>query len=334
MSFKVGINGFGRIGRMIFRSIAERSDLELEVVAINDLTDGKTLGHLLKYDSVHGPFDGSIESGENDIYVDGKKIKIFSEKIPKKLPWQKLGVDVVVESTGFFVDGDKAAEHLSAGAKKVLITAPAKNVDATIVLGVNDHLLKSSHRIISNASCTTNCLAPMASVLHKNFNVLRGCMTTIHAYTSDQQIIDYPHSDLRRSRSGAVSMIPTITGAAKAIGEVIPGLEGRLNGMAVRVPVPNVSMVDFVAQVEQTPTVDEVNQVFSKVAEGKLKGIIEYCDDPIVSVDLVHNAASCIFDSQITMIVDDGLVKICGWYDNEWGYSNRCVDLIERFSEI
>tara|TARA_B100000029_G_scaffold389840_1_gene386462 strand:- start:178585 stop:179583 length:999 start_codon:yes stop_codon:yes gene_type:complete len=332
MSFKVGINGFGRIGRMIFRSIAERS--ELEVVAINDLTDGKTLGHLLKYDSVHGPFDGSIESGENDIYVDGKKIKIFSEKIPKKLPWQKLGVDVVVESTGFFVDGDKAAEHLSAGAKKVLITAPAKNVDATIVLGVNDHLLKSSHRIISNASCTTNCLAPMASVLHKNFNVLRGCMTTIHAYTSDQQIIDYPHSDLRRSRSGAVSMIPTITGAAKAIGEVIPGLEGRLNGMAVRVPVPNVSMVDFVAQVEQTPTVDEVNQVFSKVAEGKLKGIIEYCDDPIVSVDLVHNAASCIFDSQITMIVDDGLVKICGWYDNEWGYSNRCVDLIERFSEI
>ncbi len=332
MSLTVGINGFGRIGRMVFRAIAERSDLE--VVAINDLTDSKTLAHLLKYDSVHGPFDGSIESGENDIYVDGKKIKILSEKSPKKLPWQKLGVDVVVESTGFFLDGDKAAEHLSAGAKKVLITAPAKNVDATIVMGVNDHLLKSSHRIISNASCTTNCLAPMAWVLHKNFNVLRGCMTTIHAYTSDQQIIDYPHSDLRRSRSGAVSMIPTITGAAKAIGEVIPGLEGRLNGMAVRVPVPNVSMVDFVAQVEQTPTVDEVNQVFSKVAEGKLKGIIEYCNDPIVSIDLVHNAASCIFDSQITMIVDDSLVKICGWYDNEWGYSNRCVDLIERFSEI
>ena len=332
MSLTVGINGFGRIGRMVFRAIAERSDLE--VVAINDLTDSKTLAHLLKYDSVHGPFDGSIESGENDIYVDGKKIKILSEKSPKKLPWQKLGVDVVVESTGFFLDGDKAAEHLSAGAKKVLITAPAKNVDATIVMGVNDHLLKSSHRIISNASCTTNCLAPMAWVLHKNFNVLRGCMTTIHAYTSDQQIIDYPHSDLRRSRSGAVSMIPTITGAAKAIGEVIPGLEGRLNGMAVRVPVPNVSMVDFVAQVERTPTVDEVNQVFSKVAEGKLKGIIEYCNDPIVSIDLVHNAASCIFDSQITMIVDDSLVKICGWYDNEWGYSNRCVDLIERFSEI
>ena len=332
MSLTVGINGFGRIGRMVFRAIAERSDLE--VVAINDLTDSKTLAHLLKYDSVHGPFDGSIESGENDIYVDGKKIKILSEKSPKKLPWQKLGVDVVVESTGFFLDGDKAAEHLSAGAKKGLITAPAKNVDATIVMGVNDHLLKSSHRIISNASCTTNCLAPMAWVLHKNFNVLRGCMTTIHAYTSDQQIIDYPHSDLRRSRSGAVSMIPTITGAAKAIGEVIPGLEGRLNGMAVRVPVPNVSMVDFVAQVEQTPTVDEVNQVFSKVAEGKLKGIIEYCNDPIVSIDLVHNAASCIFDSQITMIVDDSLVKICGWYDNEWGYSNRCVDLIERFSEI
>ena len=272
MTIRVAINGFGRIGRMVFRAIAERSDLE--VVAINDLTDSKTLAHLLKYDSVHGPFDGSIESGENDIYVDGKKIKILSEKSPKKLPWQKLGVDVVVESTGFFLDGDKAAEHLSAGAKKVLITAPAKNVDATIVMGVNDHLLKSSHRIISNASCTTNCLAPMAWVLHKNFNVLRGCMTTIHAYTSDQQIIDYPHSDLRRSRSGAVSMIPTITGAAKAIGEVIPGLEGRLNGMAVRVPVPNVSMVDFVAQVEQTPTVDEVNQVFSKVAEGKLKGII------------------------------------------------------------
>jgi len=331
MGIRVGINGFGRIGRMVFRAISERSDFDL--VAINDLTDSATLAHLLKYDSVHGPYNHQIKVMEDRFYINSDKIDILNENDPGKLQWGDRGVDLVVESTGIFTDGRKASLHLDAGAQKVLISAPASNVDATIVMGVNDGILNESHRIVSNASCTTNCLAPMVSVLHKRFNVIRGSMTTIHAYTSDQPLIDSPHKDLRRARSGAISMIPTATGAAEAIGEVIPSMNGRLNGMAVRVPVPDVSLTDLVAQVEKVPTVEETNEAFATEAAGRLKGILEYCEDPIVSVDVVHNPASCIFDSQLSMIIDENLVKICGWYDNEWGYSNRCVDLLKHLSD-
>ena len=332
MGIRVGINGFGRIGRMVFRAMTERSGFD--VVAINDLTDSATLAHLLKYDSVHGRFDGPVSAVADGLHINGHKIDIVSERDPADLPWGDRGVDLVVESTGIFTDGEQASAHLAAGAKKVLISAPATNVDATIVVGVNDDVLKGSHRVVSNASCTTNCLAPMASVLHDNFGVVRGSMTTVHAYTSDQSIIDFAHQDARRARSAAVSMIPTSTGAAKAIGEVIPALNGRLNGMAVRVPVPDGSLTDFVAQVERVPTAEEVNEAFAAAASGRLNGILEYCEDPIVSVDIVHNPASCIFDAELTMIIDDGLVKICGWYDNEWGYSNRCVDLLERLAGV
>ena len=332
MGIRVGINGFGRIGRMVFRAMTERTGFD--VVAINDLTDSSTLAHLLKYDSVHGRYEGPVRAVEDGLYINGDKIDIVSERDPADLPWGDRGVDLVVESTGIFTDGEQASAHLSAGASKVLISAPATNVDATIVMGVNDGILNGSHRVISNASCTTNCLAPMASVLHENFGVVRGSMTTVHAYTSDQSIIDFAHSDPRRARSAAISMIPTSTGAAKAIGEVIPELNGRLNGMAIRVPVPDGSLTDFVAQVERVPTADEVNTAFATAAKGPLNGILEYCEDPIVSVDIVHNPASCIFDSELTMIIDEGLVKICGWYDNEWGYSNRCVDLLERLAGV
>lgn len=332
MGIKVGINGFGRIGRMVFRAMMDRGGYE--VVTINDLTDSATLAHLLKYDSVHGRYNGTVEATDGGLVVDGTKIDIVSERNPADLGWGDRGVDYVVESTGIFTDGEKASAHLEAGAKKVLISAPATNVDATIVLGVNDDSLTADHRIISNASCTTNCLAPMVSVLHNNYGIIRGSMTTIHAYTSDQRIIDFAHKDLRRARSAAVSMIPTSTGAAKAIGEVIPDLSGKLNGMAVRVPVPDGSLTDFVAQVERVPSVDEVNAAFKEAAAGRMNGILEYCEDPIVSADIVHNPASCIFDMDLTMIIDDGLVKVCGWYDNEWGYSNRCADLLKRISEI
>lgn len=332
MSIRVGINGFGRIGRMVFRAMMDRGGYE--VIAINDLTDSATLAYLLKYDSVHGRYNGTVEAVDDGLVVDGRKIDIVSERNPADLAWGDRGVDLVVESTGIFTDGEKAAAHLEAGAKKVLISAPATNVDATIVLGVNDETLTAEHRIVSNASCTTNCLGPMAYVLHNHFGIIRGSMTTIHAYTSDQRIIDFAHKDLRRARSAAVSMIPTSTGAAKAIGDVIPELSGKLNGMAVRVPVPDGSLTDLVVQVDRVPSADEVNAAFKEAAQGRLKGVLEYCEDPIVSADIVHNPASCIFDMDLTMIIDNGLVKVCGWYDNEWGYSNRCADLLKRLSEI
>lgn len=332
MSIRVGINGFGRIGRMVFRAMMDRGGYE--VIAINDLTDSATLAYLLKYDSVHGRYNGTVEAVDDGLVVDGRKIDIVSVRNPADLAWGDRGVDLVVESTGIFTDGEKAAAHLEAGAKKVLISAPATNVDATIVLGVNDETLTAEHRIVSNASCTTNCLGPMAYVLHNHFGIIRGSMTTIHAYTSDQRIIDIAHKDLRRARSAAVSMIPTSTGAAKAIGDVIPELSGKLNGMAVRVPVPDGSLTDLVVQVDRVPSADEVNAAFKEAAQGRLKGVLEYCEDPIVSADIVHNPASCIFDMDLTMIIDNGLVKVCGWYDNEWGYSNRCADLLKRLSEI
>ena len=332
MSIRVGINGFGRIGRMVFRAMMDRGGYE--VITINDLTDSATLAYLLKYDSVHGRYNGTVEAVDDGLVVAGRKIDIVSERNPADLAWGDRGVDLVVESTGIFTDGEKAAAHLEAGAKKVLISAPATNVDATIVLGVNDETLTAEHRIVSNASCTTNCLGPMAYVLHNHFGIIRGSMTTIHAYTSDQRIIDIGHKDLRRARSAAVSMIPTSTGAAKAIGEVIPELSGKLNGMAVRVPVPDGSLTDLVVQVDRVPSADEVNAAFKEAAQGRLKGVLEYCEDPIVSADIVHNPASCIFDMDLTMIIDNGLVKVCGWYDNEWGYSNRCADLLKRLSEI
>ncbi|MDP7236680.1 MAG: type I glyceraldehyde-3-phosphate dehydrogenase [Candidatus Latescibacteria bacterium] len=332
MSIRVGINGFGRIGRMVFRAMMDRGGYE--VITINDLTDSATLAHLLKYDSVHGRYNGTVEAMDDGLVVDGRKIDIVSERNPADLAWGDRGVDWVVESTGIFTDGEKAVAHLEAGAKKVLISAPATNVDATIVLGVNDETLTAEHRIVSNASCTTNCLGPMAYVLHDHFGIIRGSMTTIHAYTSDQRIIDIGHKDLRRARSAAVSMIPTSTGAAKAIGDVIPELSGKLNGMAVRVPIPDGSLTDLVVQVDRVPSADEVNTAFKEAAQGRLKGILEYCEDPIVSADIVHNPASCIFDMDLTMIIDNGLVKVCGWYDNEWGYSNRCADLLKLLSEI
>lgn len=332
MSIRVGINGFGRIGRMVFRAMMDRGGYE--VITINDLADSATLAYLLKYDSVHGRYNGTVEAVDDGLVVDGRKIDIVSERNPADLAWGDRGVDLVVESTGIFTDGEKAAAHLEAAAKKVLISAPATNVDATIVLGVNDETLTAEHRIVSNASCTTNCLGPMAYVLHNHFGIIRGSMTTIHAYTSDQRIIDIAHKDLRRARSAAVSMIPTSTGAAKAIGDVIPELSGKLNGMAVRVPVPDGSLTDLVVQVDRVPSADEVNTAFKEAAQGRLKGVLEYCEDPIVSADIVHNPASCIFDMDLTMIIDNGLVKVCGWYDNEWGYSNRCADLLKRLSEI
>ena len=331
MCISIGINGFGRIGRQVFRTAMERGGIQ--VVGINDLTDSKTLAHLLKYDSVHGRYSGCVEAADDGVVVDGKHIPILAQRDPAQLPWKDLGAAIVLESTGHFTDGGKARAHLEAGADKVLISAPATNVDATIVLGVNDDTLSSSHRIVSNASCTTNCLAPMVSVLHERYRLIRGSMTTIHAYTGDQRIHDLPHSDLRRARAAAVSLIPTSTGAAEAIGLVIPELSGRLNGMAVRVPIPDGSVTDLVAQVERMPAdVNEINAAYKAAAEGRLAGVLEYCEDPIVSADIVHNPASCILDSDLTMIIDEGLIKVLGWYDNEWGYSNRCVDLMNRLA--
>ncbi|HCQ00475.1 MAG TPA: type I glyceraldehyde-3-phosphate dehydrogenase, partial [Candidatus Latescibacteria bacterium] len=289
---------------MVFRAMMDRGGYE--VITINDLADSATLAYLLKYDSVHGRYNGTVEAVDDGLVVDGRKIDIVSVRNPADLAWGDRGVDLVVESTGIFTDGEKAAAHLEAGAKKVLISAPATNVDATIVLGVNDETLTAEHRIVSNASCTTNCLGPMAYVLHNHFGIIRGSMTTIHAYTSDQRIIDIAHKDMRRARSAAVSMIPTSTGAAKAIGDVIPELSGKLNGMAVRVPVPDGSLTDLVVQVDRVPSADEVNTAFKEAAQGRLKGVLEYCEDPIVSADIVHNPASCIFDMDLTMIIDNG----------------------------
>jgi len=333
MAVKIAINGFGRIGRLVFRIAEKRGDVE--VVAINDITDAKTLAHLLKYYSVHGRFNGTVEARDNSIVVNGKEIKIYAERDPATLPWAKLNVDIAVESTGVFRKKEQIAKHLDAGAKKVILTVPAKDeIDATIVLGVNDNDLKPEHKIVSNASCTTNCLAPVAKVLHDTFGIREGLMTTIHSYTNDQRILDLPHSDLRRARSAAINMIPTTTGAAKAVGKVIPALNGKLNGMAIRVPTPDGSVVDLVANTEKEVTVETVNAAMKKAAEGPMKGILEYATDPLVSVDVVGNPCSSVFDSLATMVIGSHMVKIISWYDNEIGYSNRVVDLLVKMAQI
>ncbi|MBI4744800.1 MAG: type I glyceraldehyde-3-phosphate dehydrogenase [Actinobacteria bacterium] len=328
MAIRVGINGFGRIGRNILRAGLNNS--EIEFVAVNDLTNAKTLAHLLKYDSVHGVLKTEVKSTDSSILVGGKELKVLKEKDPAALPWASLGVDVVVESTGFFTSKDDAAKHISAGAKQVIITAPAKEPDITIVLGVNeDQYNPANHHIISNASCTTNCLAPVAKVLLDNFGIAKGFMTTIHAYTNDQKILDLPHSDLRRARAAGMSVIPTSTGAAKAIGLVLPELKGKMDGVAMRVPVPDGSVVDLVAELEKETTVQEVNQAFENAADkGRFKNILAYTEDPIVSVDVVGNSYSSVFDAASTMVLGN-MVKVVSWYDNEWGYSCRVVDLIK-----
>ena len=326
MTIKVGINGFGRIGRNFFRALLDHS-ADIEIVGINDLTDTRTLAHLLKYDSVLGRIGVSVVAGEGEITVDGKSIPIFSERDPAALPWGKVGAGIVIESTGFFTDAESAGKHLTAGAKKVIISAPAKGEDITIVMGVNDQLYDpATHNIISNASCTTNCLAPMAKVIDDAFGIERGMMTTIHAYTNDQKILDFPHSDLRRARAAALNMIPTSTGAAKAIGLVMPHLLGKLDGFSMRVPVPTGSATDLVVEVKTAATREEINAAVKAAADGPLKGILEYTEDPIVSTDIVNDPASCIFDSLMTN-VNGNMVKVLGWYDNEWGYSNRLIDL-------
>ncbi|MCY7362968.1 MAG: type I glyceraldehyde-3-phosphate dehydrogenase [Ignavibacteria bacterium] len=330
MSIKVGINGFGRIGRLVFRRLKELGGYD--IVAINDLTDNKTLAHLLKYDSIHGRYNGIVKVTDTGINVDGDDIKITAEKDPSKLGWGDMNTDVVIESTGIFTSKEKLNLHILGGAKKVILTAPAKDaLDATIVLGVNDSVLKPDMKIVSNASCTTNCLAPMVKVLDDNFKVVKGFMTTIHSYTNDQGLLDQPHKDLRRARAGAVNIIPTSTGAAKAVGEVMPHLKGKLDGFALRVPTPDGSITDFVCILEKETTKEEINAAMKKASEGAMKGILEYTEDPIVSSDIVGNSSSCIFDSLSTM-AQGNLVKVIGWYDNEWGYSCRVVDLIKKIS--
>ena len=331
MSLKAGINGFGRIGRNVFRAAYERGT-EIEWVGVNDIADTKTLAHLLKFDSIMGPFPGEVEAGDGALLVDGKELKVFAERDPGDLPWGDVGAEVVIESTGFFNDRDSAAKHLAAGAQKVIITAPAKGPDVTLVLGVNDDAYDAgAHEVISNASCTTNCLAPVAKVLNDVFGIEHGVMTTIHAYTSDQRLQDAPHKDLRRARAAAINLVPTSTGAAKAIGVVIPELDGKLNGIAVRAPVVTGSVVDLVCRVERDTSVEEVNAAFAERADsGPLEGILEYSEDPLVSSDVVTSPYSSVFDSGLTMVVDGRLVKTVSWYDNEWGYSNRIVDLAER----
>ena len=333
MAIRLGINGFGRIGRLVFRSIVERNSSEFEVVGVNDLTDARTLAHLLKYDSVHGRFPGTVEAADGAIIVNGKRLPVFSERNPEDLPWGELNTDVVIESTGIFRSRAKAGMHLTAGAKKVVISAPADGeVDATVVLGVNDDILTGSEKIISNASCTTNCLAPMVKVLDDAFGVVKGMMTTVHAYTSDQNIQDAPHKDLRRSRAAAMSIIPTSTGAAKAVGLVLPHLNGKLDGFALRVPTPDGSLTDLTVEVSKETTAEEVNNLFRQAAAGSMNGIIEYSDEPLVSIDIVHNPHSNIFDSDSTMVMGK-LIKVVGWYDNEWGYSNRTVDMVKVLME-
>jgi len=329
MAIKVGINGFGRIGRQVLRAAKETGVADLDFVAINDLTDTKTLAHLFKYDSVHGRYDGDVTSGDGEIIVDGDAVKVLAEKDPAKLPWKALGVDIVLEATGRFTNADDARKHITAGAKKVIISAPAKSEDITIVMGVNsDKYDPAKHHIISNASCTTNCLVPMVKVIRDTFGFVRGSMVTIHSYTNDQVILDFPHKDLRRARAAAMSIIPTTTGAAKATSLVIPELKGKIDGIAVRVPTPDVSFTDLAVQVERATTVDAVNAAFRAAAEGPLNGILEYSEEELVSADYIGHPASCILDSKVTNVVDGMLVKVSGWYDNEWGYSSRCVDLL------
>jgi len=325
MAVRVGINGFGRIGRLALRAARGK---DIEIVGINDLTDAKTSAHLLKWDSVHGPYPGTVEAAENAIVVDGRKIPISAERDPAKLPWKQLGAKIVIESTGAFTERDKAALHLQAGAERVIISAPAKGPDATIVLGVNEKAYDpSKHKIVSNASCTTNCLAPVAKVLQDGFGIEKGWMTTIHAYTNDQVTLDFPHKDLRRARAAGISMIPTSTGAAKAIGEVLPELKGKLDGYAMRVPTSDVSVVDLSVVLTRDASAQSINEAMKKAAEGPLRGILQYCDEPLVSIDFRGNPHSSILDAQSTKVMDGKFAKVLSWYDNEWGYSCRVVDL-------
>ncbi len=333
MGVKVAINGFGRIGRNVLRA-AFKKNVDLEFVAINDLTDAKTLAHLLKYDSTFGKFEGEVSYTEDALIVNGKEIKIFKETDPAKLPWGELGVDIVIESTGRFTNKDDAIKHIHAGAKKVIISAPAKNEDITIVMGVNENMYDpANHHVISNASCTTNCLAPIAKVINDKFRIKKGMMTTVHSYTNDQRILDLPHSDLRRARAAAMSIIPTTTGAAKAIHLVIPELKGKMNGFAMRVPTPDVSVVDLVAEVEVPVTVEEVNAALKEASETYMKGILGYSEEPLVSMDYKGDDRSSIVDAPLTMVIEGTLVKVVSWYDNEWGYSNRVVDLAKYIAE-
>jgi glyceraldehyde 3-phosphate dehydrogenase len=328
MATNIGINGFGRIGRLTLRTILDRQADKLEVVALNDLTDSKTNAHLLKYDSTYGEYPGVVTTTEDSIIVDNKPVKVLAERDPAKIPWREYGVEIVIESTGLFTDATKAAAHLEGGAKKVIISAPAKNEDITVVLGVNeDQYDPAKHRVMSNASCTTNCIAPVVKVLHDTFGVSKGLMSTIHAYTNDQRILDQFHKDLRRARTAATNIIPTTTGAAKAVTQVIPELKGRIHGLAFRIPTQTVSLVDFVGDLEKNVTVEEVNQALQAAAQGQLKGILAYCDEELVSVDFKGNPASSIVDALSTMVIADNMVKVLSWYDNEWGYSCRLADL-------
>ena len=334
MTTRIGVNGFGRIGRLVTRATMERYPETLEVAAVNDLTDDKTNAHLFKYDTSYGVYPGSVAADKGDLRIDGRSIKVFSERDPAKIPWSEMGVDLVVESTGIFTDGEKAAGHLQGGASKVIISAPASNVDLTMVLGVNDgEYDKDKHNIVSNASCTTNCFAPMVKVLHEAFGIEHGLMSTIHSYTNDQAILDQRHSDLRRARAAAMNIIPTSTGAARAVGLVLPELNGKLHGIAFRVPTATGSVTDFVVNLSREVTAAEVNQAFQAAAAGGLKGILEYTEDPIVSSDVRGNAHSCIFDALSTLVMAGNMVKVMGWYDNEWGYSCRTADLCSFMSE-
>lgn len=330
MGIKVGINGFGRIGRPVFKIAQEKFGNDAEIVLINDLTSPKTLAHLLKYDSSYGVYDKDVKATENSIIVDGKEIHISAEADPSKIKWGEYGVDVVIESTGRYTDKESAMKHIAGGAKKVIISAPAKNEDITIVMGVNEHQYDpENHVVISNASCTTNCLAPVAKVLQEKFGIVKGLMTTVHSYTNDQRILDQPHSDLRRSRTAAASIIPTTTGAAKAVALVLPELKGKFTGMAMRVPTPSVSVVDLVAELEREVSVEEINSALKAASENELKGVLAYCDEPLVSIDFKGNPHSSIVDAMSTMVIQGNMIKVVSWYDNEWGYSNRVVDLVK-----
>ncbi|MCX6356476.1 MAG: type I glyceraldehyde-3-phosphate dehydrogenase, partial [Candidatus Aureabacteria bacterium] len=332
---RIGINGFGRIGRQILRIIEEQGKGQLQVVAVNDLTDAPTLAHLFKYDSMHRRFPGTVEEREGSFVVNGREVKVLSEKDPGLLPWKTLGVDIVVESSGVFRKKEQIQKHVDAGAAKVLLTVPAKGeIDATVVVGVNEGSIRKEDRFISNASCTTNCLAPMVKVLNDSFGVEHGLMTTIHSYTNDQRILDMPHKDLRRARAAALNMIPTTTGAATAVAKVIPELKGRLDGMSIRVPTADVSITDFVAVTAKPVTVESVNASMRAAAEGPMKGILDYCEEPLVTTDFIGCSASCVLDSLCTMVVGDRMVKVIGWYDNEWGYSCRCVDLLKLLAKM
>ncbi|MDQ1256259.1 MAG: hypothetical protein QG656_855 [Candidatus Hydrogenedentes bacterium] len=331
MTTKIAINGFGRIGRNVFKLLL--AEPGFEVVAVNDLTSAKTLAHLLKYDSVSGVFKGTVKAGESSLIVNGKEIKVTAVKNPAELPWKEMGVDIVLESTGVFTKKEQCMMHVQAGAKKVLLSVPPKDaIDAVIVMGVNDDTLKATDIVVSNASCTTNCLAPVAKVLQENFGIKRGLMTTTHAYTNDQKVLDMPHSDLRRARAAAAAIIPTTTGAARAVGQVLPALKGKLDGMAMRVPVIDGSVVDLVAELEKETTVEAINAAMKAAAEGPLKGVLEYCEDPIVSCDVIGNPASSVFDSLCTSVMGGTFIKVISWYDNEWGYSNRCIDLFKKMA--